>query len=135
MQLSFPTMKRDQQSPVGPQNSIHLLQSPRHRRSFEMDNRVKRDDSRKGVIWHIERQHVALLKGDIRIQASRTPNHLRRQINTAHTDSTILQIPRDLPWATTDFAHLPQLRTFSANSSSSFRSNGLRLSSSKYSSV
>jgi hypothetical protein len=89
-------VKAEQQKTSGLEHPGHLSKDLRQRFSGEVDDRVERGDAGQRCVGKIERQHVSLAKGNIRIEASRLFEHAEGEIQTEHMRAGVVQMAGDV---------------------------------------
>src|SRR5580700_9481425 len=78
-----------------------------------VDDRVKRGDSRPTLVCRLERQHVALSKVHGGSQATGPLDHRRRQVDPTNVDPLLVQVTGNVSGAATQIARRPDATNLS----------------------
>ena len=97
-------MKGEEEEAAGFQNAIHLAESLREISFRDVNNGIEGHDGGPGAVLDVERQHVALLEFEVRVQLARLVEHARREIEAEDVHAATVQVARHMARPATKIA-------------------------------
>ena len=94
-------MEGEEEGAVGTQHPVHPGKDLGQKRTRDMDDGVEGNDAAQRVVCKVERQHIALAKGNMRVQSASLRHHGGREIDPTDVETAIVEVSRDVARATT----------------------------------